>query len=115
MKKILILTTLMIFVSACASSINELPSFSERNKTTRSSALIDSDYVLKKLGEPTLKRREDPSEIWVYTHDKCVLFIYMNDVGTDSSRIMHMAIGHPSQDMKEKESRPCLKKASRLL
>ena len=113
MKRFLTVMT-VFFISACA-TIDELPSFAASGTAARKPVLINEGRILEKLGEPTLKRREDPAEVWVYSREKCVLFIYMNETGTQNARVTHMEIGKPSKTAAQKESRACLKMASRLL
>ena len=101
-------------MSGCA-TIDELPSFDASETAAKKPVLINEARILERLGNPTVKRREDPAEVWVYSSEKCVLFIYMNETGTQNARVTHMEIGKPSKTAEQKESRACLKMASRLL
>ena len=80
----------------------------------RKDPLLKADYVLRVLGEPTVKRRETPSEVWVYAQSGCVLFIYMNEQDDGPSLVRHMEIGTPTFRATRKDSLSCLKTAAKL-
>ncbi|MBR1777195.1 MAG: hypothetical protein IJ752_01235 [Alphaproteobacteria bacterium] len=83
-------------------------------RSGRKDPLLKSDYVLSVLGEPSVKRYEKPSEVWVYAQTGCVLFIYMNDQEDGSKLVRHMEIGTPTFKARHKNSLPCLRTAAKL-
>lgn len=83
-------------------------------RSGRKDPLLRADYVLKVLGVPDVRRREDPSEVWVYTEKECVLFVYLADRDEGPALVRHMEIGTPTFQAKEKDSLPCLRAAARL-
>ncbi|HAW33642.1 MAG TPA: hypothetical protein DCX19_03290 [Alphaproteobacteria bacterium] len=99
----------------------ERPPAPEPSKTTlragRRDPMLRANYVRTVLGAPTLKRREAPSEVWVYARDECVLFIYMDErLSTEDggALVRHMEIGTPTFQAKQKDPVPCLKSAAML-
>lgn len=108
--------------AACARVPKELPVVAGEEpetvrtevKTGRKDPLLKADYVLRVLGEPTVKRRETPSEVWVYAQSGCVLFIYMNEQDDGSSLVRHMEIGTPTFKATQKDSLSCLRTAAKL-
>ena len=122
MKKVFLMF-MFCFLAGCARVPKELPVVAAENNASvsdsakrsgRKDPLLKSDYVLRILGQPTLRRREPPSEVWVYTQTGCVLFIYMNDLDDGSALVRHMEIGTPSFHAKQKDSLSCLKTAAKL-
>ena len=83
-------------------------------RSGRKDPLLKADYVLQILGEPTVKRREEPSEVWVYTQAGCVLFIFMQDQKEGAALVRHMEIGTPTFSATQKDSLPCLRMAAKL-
>lgn len=83
-------------------------------RSGRKDPLLKADYVLAKLGKPSVKRYEAPSEVWVYPQDGCVLLIYMTEQKDGSMLVRHMEIGTPTFTAKEKDSVPCLNAAAKL-
>lgn len=83
-------------------------------RSGRRDPLLKADYVLSVLGEPSVKRYENPSEVWVYPQEGCVLFVYMNDQKDGSKLVRHMEIGTPTFKAKQKDSLPCLETAAGL-
>ena len=126
MNKILSYAFLALFplLASCSSVPQELPVVAEEAlpkpvegaavQEPRHPIILNADRILSVLGEPTVRRFEAPSEVWVYSQPSCVLFIYMNDKGEPSPRVRHMEIGTPSFGIREKQSADCLKLASRL-
>lgn len=103
-------------LSSCAIN-TELPvverdesQLGEQQKTRRKEPVLYKDYVLKKLGTPTVVRKESPSEMLVYSHPTCNLFIYVNE----KEIVKHIEIGNPDYEKVEKDSMPCLKSANKL-
>lgn len=125
MKKFFLIFT-FCFAAGCARVPKELPvvdSAAENVsvdgsrtavKAGRKDPLLKADYVLRILGEPTVKRRETPSEVWVYAQSGCVLFIYMNEQDDGSALVRHMEIGTPTFRATRKDSLSCLKTAAKL-
>lgn len=114
---------LFAVLTACSNVPQELPVIAEEALPPpvkgaavkpRRPIILNADRILSVLGEPTVRRFESPSEVWVYSQPSCVLFIYMNDKGEPSPRVRHMEIGTPSFGIREKQSVDCLKLASRL-
>lgn len=114
---------LLAVLTACSNVPQELPVVAEEALPQpvngaavkpRRPIILNADRILSVLGEPTVRRFEAPSEVWVYSQPSCVLFIYMNDKGEPSPRVRHMEIGTPSFGIREKQSADCLKLASRL-
>lgn len=110
-----------LFLAACSVTPTELPVVAESEEaqqqvsvSPKKKIILNADHILNVLGEPTVKRRESPAEVWVYSQESCVLFIYMNDKIENPARVKHMEIGTPSFNAEEKKSLPCLKMASRL-
>ncbi len=83
-------------------------------RSGRKDPLLKADYVLQVLGQPDVKRREVPSEVWAYTEKDCVLFIYLADQDEGAALVRHMEIGTSTFQAKEKDSLPCLRAAARL-
>lgn len=83
-------------------------------RSGRKDPLLKADYVLQILGEPTVKRREEPSEVWVYAQASCVLFIFMQDQTEGAALVRHMEIGTPTFSATQKDSLPCLRMAAKL-
>ncbi len=86
-------------------------------RSGRKDPLLKAGYVRDVLGEPALKRRDPPSEVWVYAQSGCVLFIYMDETdAADQSEalVRHMEIGTPTFRATQKNSLPCLEKAAQL-
>ena len=86
-------------------------------RSGRKDPLLKAGYVLDVLGKPALKRRDPPSEVWVYAQSGCVLFIYMDETeAADQSEalVRHMEIGTPTFRATQKNSLPCLEKAAQL-
>lgn len=83
----------------------------------RRDPMLRANYVQTVLGAPTLKRRESPSEVWVYAQDECVLFIYLDErrsTEDGGALVRHMEIGTPTFQAKQKNPVPCLKSAAML-
>lgn len=83
-------------------------------RSGRKDPLLKADYVLEILGAPTVRRYEKPSEVWTYSQESCVLFVYMADQADGSKLVRHMEIGTPTFKAKEKNSVPCLREAAKL-
>lgn len=86
-------------------------------RSGRKDPLLKAGYVREVLGEPTLKRRDPPSEVWVYAQSGCVLFIYMDETDApdlNEALVRHMEIGTPTFQATQKNSLPCLEKAAQL-
>ena len=83
-------------------------------RSGRKDPLLKADFVLEVLGEPSVKRYEKPSEVWTYSQESCVLFVYMVDQADGSKLVRYMEIGTPTFKAKEKNSVPCLREASKL-
>lgn len=125
MKKAFLIFALCL-LSGCARVPKELPVVAAAEEEVSASGLqtdtgagrkdplLKADYVLRVLGEPTVKRRETPSEVWVYAQSGCVLFIYMNEQDDGPSLVRHMEIGTPTFRATQKDSLSCLKTAAKL-
>ena len=86
-------------------------------RTGRQDPMLRANYVQTVLGKPTLKRREAPSEVWVYAQEECVLFIYLDErqaTEDGGALVRHMEIGTPTFQAKRKDPVPCLKSAAML-
>lgn len=121
------LIVVFCFLSACAGVPKDLPVVAKDENVSsspvrpesvvrsgRKDPLLKADYVLQVLGKPTVRRREDPSEVWVYAQTGCVLFIFMNDQADGSALVRHMEIGTPTFNATQKDSLPCLRTAAKL-
>ena len=111
MKKILIALTFLII--GCTP--DSLPISEESIETTyethaRKSPILSSEYVIEKIGEPQIKRKEKDAQVWIYPEKQCILFIYVSD----DNLVKHMEIGNPTMNATEKDPLPCLKKAGKL-
>lgn len=88
--------TLLLLMTGCRPPVPEsLPvveTRAEEPETPRPPLILKADYVAEILGDPALKRRENPAEVWVYPADECVLFVYFDANG----EVRHMEIGEPS-------------------
>ncbi len=60
------------------------------------------------LGEPGLRRKEGPAEIWQYRGRNCVLdlFLYLPENGTGSARVDYVELRNPA--LSETKRRACL-------
>ncbi len=74
------------FLTACAENLSDktAETFSvvmnlKRPKPLRYLQGKSSVEVLTQLGEPMLKRTENPYSSWVYRTNKCVLFVFFNE------------------------------------
>lgn len=122
--KIIPVLTLCCLLGACQTTPTELPVVAPDTKTVgeqispehriRKDPILRADYVRDVLGEPTVKRRENPTEVWVYAQSSCVLFIYMNKQSEEEKLVKHMEIGYPSFNATEKNSTDCLRQAAKL-
>ncbi|MCQ2914919.1 MAG: EI24 domain-containing protein [Alphaproteobacteria bacterium] len=117
-KIITIIICILGFSTLSSCAINtELPVV-ERDETQedsqqesrRKDPVLYKKYVIKKLGNPTVVRKENPSEMLVYSHPTCNLFIYINE----KEIVKHIEIGNPDYEKVEKDSMPCLKSANKL-
>ncbi|MCQ2966706.1 MAG: hypothetical protein MJ250_08240 [Alphaproteobacteria bacterium] len=111
MKKLLLALTFLII--GCTP--DTLPISEESIETTyetqaRKTPILSSEYVVKKIGEPKIKRKENDAQVWIYPENQCILFIYVGD----DDLVKHMEIGNPTMDTDEKDPLPCLKKAGKL-
>lgn len=121
MKKILAVAACFLF-SGCASVPPELPVVAPAVSGQKEAAavprrkdpVLKADHVLTVLGEPTVIRREKPSQVWVYSQSECVLFIYMDEQAENAAQVKHMEIGTPSFGASEKDSIACLRTAAKL-
>lgn len=50
----------------------------------------EPDRLLAELGEPQLKRREAPAEIWQYRGEACVLDFFLYDNGGPEIEVIHL-------------------------
>ena len=101
-----------LLLTGCVTSVpEELPVVERTEPVVWSSRppVLKADYVAEVLGEPALKRRETPSEMWVYAAKTCVLFVYFNADG----EVKHMDIGEPSNKAPH-QGRECLIMAGKL-
>jgi len=121
MKRLVFLSLLAL--SACQSVPTELPVVEQdamiepQNESEvsvarshRENPILKADYVEATLGAPTVKRMENPSQVWVYAQNSCVLFVYMNQ----DNEVKHMEIGTPNYGSTEKVSTDCLQTAAKL-
>ena len=121
MKQLVFLS--LFALSACQSAPTELPVVEQdamiepQNEsavsvaeTHRKNLILKADYVEATLGAPTVKRMENPSQVWVYAQNSCVLFVYMNQ----DNEVKHMEIGTPNYGSTEKVSTDCLQTAAKL-
>lgn len=126
MKRALFLFFILCFaVTGCASE-KAIPAAKETKKvfsvlkpevvirSGRKDPLLKAAYVLEILGMPDVRRYEKPSEVWVYSQEGCVLFVYMQEQTDGSLLVKHMEIGTPTFKSKEKDSMACLREASKL-
>lgn len=126
MKKALFLIFVFCFaVTGCAFE-KAVPTIKESPKTFsvpkpeavirsgRKDPLLKAAYVLEILGKPDVRRYEKPSEVWGYSQEECVLFVYMTEQTDGSLLVKHMEIGTPTFKAKEKNSLPCLIDAAKL-
>ena len=108
----------LLSLTGCASvdRENRQPAAKPENviRSGRKDPLLKAGYVLEVLGKPDVKRYEKPSEVWTYSKQGCVLFVYMVDQADGSKLVRHMEIGTPNFKAKEKNSLPCLREASKL-
>lgn len=121
MKKLLTVAVCLFF-SGCVSVPPELPVVAPAASGHKESAevsrrkdpVLKADHVLTVLGEPTVIRREKPSQVWVYSQAECVLFIYMDEQSENAVQVKHMEIGTPSFGAADKNAVACLRTAAKL-
>ena len=62
-------------------------------------ALIGTDEarLTRLLGEPRLRRREVPAEVWQYAGKSCVLHVFFYRAGSGGYRVVHVEASRRSQ------------------
>ncbi len=70
MKKLLILAFLL--ASGCTLKLEQISCLSGQNK----------DFVLSKMGNPTIIRTETPNQLWTYQKQNCSILVFFDQTET---------------------------------
>ena len=70
MKKIIILT--LFLVSGCTLKLDQISCLSGQGK----------DFVLSKMGKPTVIRTEFPNQLWTYQKQGCSILVFFDQSET---------------------------------